>query len=142
MLSDKLLTENDVVDAVRLALQRRNWKIESWASTAEAGIDIHATRLRDLLLIEAKGVTSSKSGSARYGTLMTSTQFFIQVAAALLKTAELRSANPSAEVAIAVPNHSRMRERIRKIEPVLMSARIGVLWVSNDLQVTAWNLKW
>jgi hypothetical protein len=94
------------------------------------------------LLVEAKGVTSSKESSARYGTLMTGTQFFIQVAAALLKTAELRSANPQAEVAIAIPDHPRMKERIRRIEPVLKSARIGLLWVSNSLAVAAWNVTW
>ena len=142
MLADRLLTENQVVDAVRSALEQRGWSIVSWANTSEAGIDVHATRGPDLLLIEAKGVTSSKSTSARFGTLMTGTQFFIQVAAALLKTAELRSANPLAEVAIAVPDHPRMQERMRRIEPVLSSARIGVIWVSSALQVSAWNLKW
>ena len=90
-----------------------------------SGIDIHATRGPDVLLIEAKGVTSSKKGSARFGVLMTGTQFFIQVAAALLKAAELRSANPSAKVAIAVPDHSRMKDRIGKIEPALTRAAIG-----------------
>jgi hypothetical protein len=142
VLLDALVTEDEVVAAIRNALAARGCKIVSFASTNQVGIDVHATLGKRTIYIEAKGVTSSKAKSARFGQLQTSSQIFIQVAAALMKCAELKSASPDAYVAIAVPEHSRMRGRVERIEPVLRAADIGVLWVANDGTVVAWNAPW
>ena len=140
--TEVLLTENEVVEAVKDALVKRGWKIVSFATTLQAGIDIYATLGKSALYVEAKGVTSSKSESNRFGLVQTSSQIFIQVAAALLKCAELKSAEPNAHVAMAVPFHSRMRSRIERIEPVLKAADISVLWVNDDCSVTGWYASW
>ena len=141
-MTDRLQTENEVIEAVKAALVKRGWKIVSFATTMQAGIDVHATHGTEVLYVEAKGNTSSKEGSNRHGLIQTGSQHFIQVAAALLKCAELRSAEPAACVAIAVPLHSRMKARIDRIEPVLRSADIAVLWVDGDGAVSARNAAW
>ncbi|HKU80821.1 MAG TPA: hypothetical protein VJP76_01530 [Candidatus Tumulicola sp.] len=138
----RLLTENEVIVAVNAALKARRWEIVSFATTAQAGIDIHATRGSETLYVEAKGVTSSKESSSRFGKVQSASQLFIQIAAALLKCAELKSASPTACVAMATPDHPGMRNRVARIEPTLKAADIGVLWVSDDGSVTGWNADW
>ncbi|MGA8534667.1 MAG: hypothetical protein WB615_11205 [Candidatus Tumulicola sp.] len=105
-------------------------------------MDIHARRHAVNLYVEAKGTTSSKHASNRFGMPMTGTQLFIQVAAALPKTAELRSLNPSDEVAITLPADERLKARIARIKPVLEASRIGVPWVAESLALDAWNVTW
>ena len=134
-----LLNENDVVRHTCSALVRERWSIARAATTKDRGIDIVADRDGSRLYVEAKGVTSSDETSRRYGSLQTSSQIFIQVAAALLKTAELRDTDPEAEVVIAVPEHPAMRRRLGGINSVLRDARIGVLWVDADGGVAGWN---
>jgi hypothetical protein len=142
-LSDQLQTENQVIESLKVALIKRGWKIVASATTMEHGVDLHATQSGGkVLYVEAKGNTSSKEGSNRHGLIQTGSQHFIQVAAALLKCAELKSAEPKAYVAIAVPLHSRMQGRVERIEPVLKAADIAVLWVAGDGAVTAWNAPW
>jgi hypothetical protein len=58
----RMLTENDVIEAVVNHLKRNGYRIDQQRSTIERGIDIVATDKRSGqgLLIEAKGATSSK----------------------------------------------------------------------------------
>jgi len=137
-----VLTENDVVESVKRALEARHWSIVSFSSTAQTGIDIHASRNGMNLYIEAKGITSSKDASSRFGKVQTGSQMFISVAAALLKTSELRTSEPTAAIAIALPDHPRMSDRINRIAAVLKAAGIGVLWVASDGTVSGWNAPW
>lgn len=137
-----LLTENDVVQSVKYDLEERGWKVVSFCDTSTAGIDIHAVRRKQVLYVEAKGVTSSKPSSSRYGKLQDASQIFIQVAAALLKCAELRSEHEDAAVAIAVPSHSAMQRRIERIKPVLEASKISLIWVDDDMTVSYWNAPW
>jgi hypothetical protein len=134
-----LLDENAVVRHICAALTSCGWNVERFAHTSQTGVDVVAVRKDKRIYIEAKGITSSKPDSSRFGSLQTSSQIFIQVAAALLKTAEMRAANPKDEVAMALPDHPAMRRRIAPIESVLEAARIGVLWVADNGSVASWN---
>ena len=137
-----LLTENDVVHDVCGALSKCGWTISSFASTSQTGIDIVAARDGVDLFIEAKGITSALTSSSRYGVVQTRSQIFIQVAAALLKSAELRCMFDKANVAIAVPAHPSMRRRLEPILKALEAIRVGVFWVSEDHSVVGWNTPW
>jgi len=88
-------------------------------------VDVVASRGKHGLYIEAKGVTSSKELSTRFGKVQNSSQIFIQTATALLRCAELRSGNTDADVCIAIPDHDSFRKRIERIEAVLKASRIG-----------------
>lgn len=136
MLEMTLLDENDVVSAVRADLERHGWRIVSFCTTAQTGVDIEATKESRTLLIEAKGITSSVTTSKRYGQIQTGTQIFIQIAAALLKTVELRQEHDGASVAMAIPDHPVMRKRIAKIDKMLDLLSIGIIWVGDDETVT------
>jgi len=138
----KFLTENDVVESVAAHLAKNGWTIVSFCDTWKAGIDIHAARGTQTLYVEAKGITSSKPSSSRYGKRQSASQIFIQVAAALLKCAELRSAYPDAGVAIAAPAHAEMIRRVEMIKPVLEAASISVIWVDTQMAVSCWNAAW
>jgi hypothetical protein len=139
---EAMLTENDVVNAVQTALKQRGWTIRSFATTMQQGVDVVATFGKRNLYVEAKGITSSKDGSSRFGKIQTGSQMFISVAAALLKTAEMRHGDKDAAVAIALPKHPAMVKRISGISTVLEAANIAVLWVAEDLTVSAWNAAW
>jgi hypothetical protein len=121
------------------ALRKAGWNIERFADTSQSGVDVVASRGKHGLYIEAKGVTSSKELSTRFGKVQNSSQIFIQTATALLRCAELRSGNTDADVCIAIPDHDSFRKRIERIEMVLKASRIGVLWVAADSSVTGWN---
>ncbi len=58
-----MLTENDVVVATSRFLKEAGFQIEQALSTKERGVDLIATRGNERILVEAKGATSSKSGS-------------------------------------------------------------------------------
>jgi len=65
-----MLTENDVIQAVSLHLKSEGYRIDKVCSTSsERGVDIVATHPKTgkRLLVEAKGATSSKDGTARFG---------------------------------------------------------------------------
>jgi len=136
---ERLLNENEVVAHACCALRRARWSIIQAATTRDHGVDIIAERHGTRLYVEAKGVTSANQSSNRFGAVQTSSQIFIQVAAALLKTAELRSMYPDAQVGIAAPEHGAMRRRLGGITSVLLGARIGVLWVDVEGDVVGWN---
>lgn len=134
------LNENHVVDYVAVALDRAGWKIEVMATTSERGPDVVASRGGRRLRVEAKGETSSKDDSNRTGELFSSSQRFISLAAAMLKTAQMMHAYDDDDLAVmAVPDSPGFRKLIASIEPFLKRAGLGVLWVERTAKVTAWN---
>lgn len=86
-----MLTENDVIEAVCAELSRRGWKTKSTATTRERGDDIVAEKGEAMLLIEAKGATSSKPTTARHGLEFNSGQVHAHVAVAVLRALRVAS---------------------------------------------------
>jgi hypothetical protein len=79
-----MLTENDVVESMCGYLEDAGYRILKRCNTAEKGIDIVAL-LPDVsrrLLIEAKGETSAREGSKRYGRPFDGAQVRVHVAEA------------------------------------------------------------
>lgn len=132
------LTENEVVDAVCKWLEPYNspsYHIESRCNTNQTGNDIVAIRLSDNLClhVEAKGATSSKSSSKRFGKPFNRAQIRVHIGQALRKAAEMLSQeHNSHRVAIALPDTSIQRDEIGKIKPMLDRWGIGVFWVERD----------
>jgi Holliday junction resolvase-like predicted endonuclease len=108
-MENHILNENAVVAAVVNALPREGYTVLSFATTSPLGVDIVAKHGSRRLYVEAKGVTSSKPSSSRYGKVYDRSQMFISIAAAFATTAALRSAHPYAEILIAVPDALRHR---------------------------------
>ena len=79
------LTEDEVIDAVIVFLEKAGWVIESRSHADERGVDIVAVRSGRKLVIEAKGAGSSKSGTNRYSQEFSRGQVFDHIGKAVLK---------------------------------------------------------
>lgn len=128
------LTENHVVDAVCDYLDRAGWIVEIRRSTTERGADIVARGSEQtLLLVEAKGATSSKPGTARHGRPFSRAQIASHVARAFYTAAaSLDKTDVAGRVvaAMALPETKQHRESVEKISPALEQLGIGVFWVT------------
>ena len=93
-----MLTENDVVELVSAELQRTGFKIEQQLSTTQTGIDIVATSPEGVYYgVEAKGATSSKLESPRYGKEFNKSQVKTHIGMALVAAFRLKNARQNAE---------------------------------------------
>lgn len=128
-----MLTEDDVVKAVAAHLKSEGYCVESTCSTGERGVDIvaihSATNRR--LLVEAKGGTSSKSTTARYGSPFTPNQAKSHVSVAFYYAAKLRQRHSAegAEIAMAFPDDPQHRMLVDDITSALDTLGISVFFV-------------
>lgn len=135
-----MLTENDVVLAVVKYLKKNGFEILSQATTIQRGIDIKAKDKKSEvhLFIEAKGATSSKPKTKRFGKPFNNNQIESHVSRAILKLMKITSnipTNQKIKVAIALPDNEGHRKLIKKIYPSLTRLKIGVFWVKDNLKV-------
>lgn len=124
------LTENDVVEAVCQTLESAGFTIESRASTMQQGVDVSAVRANDQLRVrvEAKGGTSSKVGTNRYGKPFSSGQVRNHVANALA-TASAAPRSASERSAMAFPDTPRHRKYVERVAAAIIELELGVFWV-------------
>ena len=143
------LTENDVVDAVCEFLKGHGYVIESRCSTTQKGDDIVASGAAATdrrIHIEAKGATSARAGSARYGTPFDSAQVNVHVAETVFKAAQVLSRPKEAAdtvAGIALPANALHKSRVKLVEPVLKELGVAVFWVNGDRTVdvaSPWQL--
>lgn len=136
-----MLTENDIVDAVQRQLEAKGFKVTQALSTDERGVDLVAEHPGSAspVLVEAKGATSSKPGSARFGKEFSTSQVRDHVANAMFKAAKLLTDAPHARVVVALPDSER---HLRQVEEARAGfARLGVeVWfVSEAREVRVWQ---
>jgi hypothetical protein len=128
------LTENDVIEACRDLLVSSGYTIVSVATTTQHGPDLIAKSAngRTELRIEAKGATSSKGHSARYGQPFSSGQVLQHVSRALYTAAAaLRdTADSSVRSAMAFPDTALHRARVEPLHSTIAQLGLGVFWVS------------
>lgn len=139
-----MLNENDVVATVDRYLRNSGWRIVAARGTHQHGPDIEAAHSRSgrRLYVEAKGETSSRRGSRRYGKPFNSGQMWDHVAKAFYKAATVRSqprTRPRPQAAIALPRNPRHEDLVRAIEGALVRLGVSVLWVEPRKTVTWWN---
>jgi len=131
----RIITEDEVVDAVIGFLKPKGWKIESRATVRQHGYDIVAVRNATRLIIEAKGAGSSQPHTARYGQEFERKQVFDHVAKAILKALQVVAVGET-RAAVAFPDNSNHRKEVEKVHAVLGAVGIDVVWVSTDGRVT------
>lgn len=130
-----VLTENDIVDRVCLHLQAAGWDIVSRLTTMEQGHGIVARRDGNpatVLRIEAKGGTSSKEGTKRFGRPFSSSQVDVHVARALYAAIAMQvpaTEHEEVRVALALPDTSSHLKQVQKVQHALLQLEIGVFWV-------------
>ena len=133
-----MLNENDVVGIVERHLRDSGWRILRRSSTTQTGPDLeaeHPTSARHLF-VEAKGATSARPGSRRYGKPFDRNQARDHVANAFYSAAKVQDGHASA---IALPRTPYPEDFVEAIRRALVTLKIAVLWVGEDRAVTTWN---
>lgn len=133
--------EGNVTNAVANYLRSQGWAIISQADTSkrERGVDIHATRLKEELMIEVKGYPSrgyrdpNRSGETKPTNPSLQAQHWY--AHALLKALRMQSANSTAQVAVAFPDFPRYRSLHNEIASALRQLGIVTLFVAETSHV-------
>jgi len=129
-----MLTENDVVRILGNYLKAEGYEIIQSLTTSEKGFDIVAKINGVTLYIEAKGETSSKENTKRYGQPFSKNQVKTHVAVAILASMKVLSKvdHKPKEVAIALPNNENHRDLIESIKPTIKKAGIKVFLVGKN----------
>jgi len=126
-----VLTEDEVIDAVRDFLVSRSWQIVTRATAMQRGDDLVAERDGERLVIEAKGAGSSKVGTARYGNTFNKGQVFDHVGKAVLKAMRVVSAGKH-RAGVALPGDAAHRAEVAKIRAALDRVGVAVFWVDDN----------
>jgi hypothetical protein len=134
-----MLDENDIIDAVVRYLEADRWTIRQRCTTKDKGIDIiafHSTS-KEELWIEAKGETSSREGSARFGKPYTANQVYDRIAKGIYEAMRLLHRIPSdlCHVGLALPDTPLFRKHLQPVAVYLAQMNIRLFLVSPDLSV-------
>ena len=139
-----MLTENDVVDAVCGYLRSNGYIISQKLSTTGKGIDIIASHQKHpgRLLIEAKGATSSRVGSASYGSSFVDDQVFDRVAKGFYAAARMYTEGQKNgdKIGLAFPNTEPFRKYLDRIKGAINILRITIYLVEDVPQRTVTTL--
>lgn len=137
-----MLFERDVVNAVCRIIEQNNFIIEHCSPTDQHGYDIISSKEKDStiikLYIEAKGETSSRVGSAKYGYPFDGAQVRVHIAEALYKSAEalcIEENEVKIFAGIALPDNISHRSILNKIKPFILGLNIILFWVKEDRSV-------
>lgn len=126
-----MLTENDLVDAMRSWLEADGYSIKSYCYDTQRGDDIHAVDSNGKdLFVECKGAFS-KAGNELNHWRNASGSFFN----ALRDAVHFR---PTAMHAIAVPDIKPFHDLFDCLRDTLDQNGIAVFWVKSKREVTAW----
>ncbi len=111
------LDENEIVEAMCAFPAQSGFELSQRLHTTQQGVDNEATHAASgrRLYMEAKGATSSRMGSPRFGKVSTPTQVYDRVAEAIYAELCLRAAHPKAlseQVVLAVPDSPLFRKRL------------------------------
>lgn len=130
-----MLTEDDVILAVRAHLESNDWRIISQALAHQHGDDLVAQRDGVRLEIEAKGEGSSKPSSNRYGQVFDNSQVNDHVGRAVLRALRVVSLS-QAKAAVAFPDNPAHRKELAAVRKALDQLELGVFLVGADKKVS------
>lgn len=129
-----MLTEYEVVKAVCGFLENNGFQVRQALCETERGVDILAMSPNGQrqVSIEAKGETSSKPSTNRYGKAFNGGQVLDHVSKALYCAARECS---SSLAGIALPKNELHVKCVNRILPALRTLQIEVFWVLPDGKV-------
>jgi len=135
-----MLDENQVIDIICNHLEKQDYTIEQKLHTTEKGIDIIALNNRDgtRLIIEAKGGTSSRIGSNRYGKPYTKSQLFDRVSKGMYTSLKMYSENIGDSkiiTAMAFPDLAEIRKLLEPIKPFFNNLGIKIFLAKQNGEV-------
>ena len=127
-----MLTESEVIAAVCRFLESNRFHVAQSLSEVEHGVDIEglAPDGETKFSIEAKGETSSKSTTARFGQPFDSAQVFDHVSNAFYCAA--RDSSMGWMAGVALPRNQAYVKYVQRILPALKKLDIEVFWALPD----------
>ncbi len=131
-----MITENQVVESVAKFLTSNGWSIKQQLTTTQSGYDIIAQKEGVNLYVEAKGGTSSKPGTKRYGLPFTDSQAKDHIAKSIWQCGRALTEFAECEVGIALPKEYYHVKFIDEISVLLNNSNVRVFWVDENLVVT------
>lgn len=131
-MASQILDENDVVSNMIKFLENEGYKIVTRCNTNEKGVDIVAEKGDKKLWVEAKGGTSSKKNSSRYGLPFTTNQVKVHVSRAVYQALSALDSDENPQSAIALPDDEKHRQEIEKVRKPLEKLGIVVYFVSKE----------
>jgi hypothetical protein len=135
------MDENWIVARVCAYFEDRGYVVTQRRHTTEHGIDIIAVDQRSghTTYVEAKGGTSSRDGSARFGKPYTQTQVFDRVSKGVYTGLALRaefSDRISSDVVLAFPDSKHFRRYLEPVRNQLADAGLHILLVNQKAEVS------
>ena len=133
-----MLNEEQIIETVQKHLEVDGYKLTSKSSADEQGIDLVMTHpQKGIIEIEAKGSTSSKKGTTRFGKAFSRNQVKTHMGVAILKTFQMVNdpKNKDKEIALALPADQGHRDFIKKIRTPLSKSGVSLYFVKPDLKV-------
>ncbi|MHB1342705.1 MAG: hypothetical protein ACYC5F_11125 [Thermoleophilia bacterium] len=94
------------------------------------------------IYIEAKGATSARESSERFGKPFDSAQVRVHVAEAVYKCLQVLSRGPTdheVTAGLALPANQVHKSQLASVEPMLASLDVAVFWVSIEAEVRIMN---
>lgn len=129
-----MLTELEAIRAVSRFFTNCGYRVTQQLSENQAGDDIVAFSSNGKeIMIEAKGETSSKLRTARFGKPFSPNQAHDHVSKAFFRAASYASQKRSA--GIALPKNAAHVSCVVKIQPVLAKLKVEVFWVLPNRKV-------
>lgn len=130
-----MLNENDIVEKLTEHLKNNGFEIIQSLDTKSKGVDIIADNGKYRYFIEAKGATSSKEHTARYGKAFDSKQIFNHIAKAIFASMKIISSKPAGsktKAAIALPVTTGHKQELETVRFSIKQLGLKVFWVEQD----------
>jgi predicted CopG family antitoxin len=133
-----MLFESDVINSVCDFLKKHDFEIIQQLNENQQGDDIIAKNQNQKFYIEAKGETSSKENSNRFGKEFNASQKKVHVSQALYRAIKMKEKNNSLS-GMAFPETNGHIALIEPIKKTLQEIEIEVFWVNSDRVVRVEN---
>jgi len=130
-----MLLENDVIDYVECHLKSEGYHLVCKSDTNTHGHDLVMEKDGRKLYVEAKGQTSSKERTNRYGKEFTRNQKWDHVSKAVYTSMKTQNLYKGCDVGIALPSDNEHSSIVDDILPSLEKLGIKVFLVSEDGKV-------
>jgi len=133
--------EGNVTDAVAKYLGEQGWRVLSQADTRtkERGLDLHASRDNQEIMVEVKGYPSRSYRDPNRADRQKPTNPVSQAqqwySHAMLKAMRLQSIHDSAVIVVAFPDFPRYRTLFKETERALRRLGVAVFFVSETGRV-------
>lgn len=128
------LTENEVIEVIFSFFEKRGFSISQYCSTNEHGSDIIVESPNGIpYYIEAKGGTSSKETTNRYGKPFDRRQARTHISVAITKCFQtVQKSSRKCIVGIALPKDETHLDIIKSIEQPLKKTKIEICFVNKN----------